>query len=244
MMNPSVPLPKPFTPWLMLISRCVLFAGFQALIALILAGAGQSSAWEASARWWPFVVILTNIVSIYLLVRLFKAEGKRYLDILRFSRDTVKKDLLWFFGSGIIGLPIAAAPMNTLAAALFGDAMIPVNMMFHPLPAWAMMVSILFPLTIAFAELPTYFGYVMPRLATQLKNGWVAWLLASLFLALQHMFLPLIFDGRFLLWRAGMYFPFALFAELLLKLRPGLLPYFAIVHALIDISTLSVYFMI
>jgi hypothetical protein len=122
--------------------------------------------------------------------------------------------------------------------------MTPVNMMFRPLPAWALLVGILFPLTIAFAELPTYFGYVMPRLAVQLKNGWLAWLLCSFFLAAQHMFLPFLLDGNFILWRLGMYLPFALFVGLLLKYRPQLLPYFAIVHALMDFATLGTYLII
>jgi hypothetical protein len=175
---------------------------------------------------------------------LFQSEGKRYLDILRFSKATVGKDVLWLLGSSVVGIPIMAAPMNTLAALIFGDSMAPIQMMFRPLPGWALILGFLFPLTIAFAELPTYFGYVMPRLAMQLKNGWIAWLVAAFFLAAQHCFLPLILDGRFILWRLGMYLPFALFAGLLLKLRPSLLPYMAIVHALIDISTLSVYWMI
>jgi hypothetical protein len=69
-------------------------------------------------------------------------------------------------------------------------------------------------------------------------------LLAAFFLAAQHMFLPLILDGRFMLWRLGMFLPFALFAGLVIKLRPTLLPYFMIVHALADMSTLAVYLMI
>ena len=231
-------------PWFILISRSVFFLLFQVLIATIIATAGTKSAWNESARWWVFVAILANLVSIYLLVSAYKAEGKRYLDSIRFSRATLKPDLLWFFGLSIIGIPIMGAPMNTLAAAIFGDAMVPINIMFLPLPTWALVLGILFPLTIAFAELPTYFGYVMPRLEAQLKNGWLAWLLASFFLAAQHMFLPLILDGRFLLWRLGMFLPFALFAGLVIKLRPSLLPYFMIVHALVDVSTLSVYLMI
>ena len=81
----------------------------------------------------------------------------------------------------------------------------------------------------------------MPRLADQLKSGWLAWLIASFGLAAQHMFLPLILDGRFMLWRLGMYLPFALFVGLVLKLRPSLLPYYMIVHALIDISAVLAY---
>lgn len=231
-------------PWLMLISRSVLFILFQALIALVLAASGTASAWDESARWWPFMASLANVVSVFLLVRLLKAEGKHYLDIIRFSGATLKTDLRWFFGFSLIGLPIAAAPMNALGAAIFGDRMAPIYMMFLPLPAWALVLSLLFPLTIAFAELPTYFAYVMPRLEAQLKNGWVAWLIASFFLGAQHMLLPLILDGRFMLWRLLMYMPFALFAGLLLKIRPTLLPYYMIVHALVDLSAVAAYLMI
>ena len=235
---------KPSYPWLMLISRSALFLFFQILIALILAIAGTPSAWDESARWWTFMAFLANFASIYFLLRVFNAEGKRYWDAIRFSRATVKTDLIWFFLSSLIGMPIAAAPMNIVGAWIFGDPMTPTYMMFRELPPWAFILSFLFPLTIAFAELPTYFGYVMPRLASQLKNGWLAWLIASLFLAAQHLFLPLILDGGFMLWRLLMYLPFALFAGLMIKLRPTLLPYYMIVHALIDISAVTVYLMI
>jgi len=207
------------------------------VIAFILALTGSKSAWDESARYWTFLAFLANFVSLYLLVRLFKTEGKRFWDILRFSRETWKTDLLLFVGLSIIGMPIAAAPREPLAAAIFGDPMIATNMLFRPLPTWAFALSFLFPLTIWFAELPTYFGYVMPRLEAQLRNGWIAWLIAS-------FFLPLILDGGYLLWRFGMFLPFALFTGLVLKFRPSLLPYFVIVHALMDITTVLVYVMI
>jgi hypothetical protein len=225
----------------MLISRSGLFLLAQLLITLVLALAGVTSAWSESSRWWTFIAILANLGSIYLLVRVFNAEGKRYLDAIRFSRGTVKSDVVWFVLSTLIAAPVGALPLNPLSTLLFGDPMAATHMMFRPIPSWAFVLSFLFPLTIAFAELPTYFGYVMPRLADQLKNGWIAWFLASLVLAAQHMFLPLILDGRFMLWRLGMYLPFALFVGLVLKLRPTLLPYYMIVHALIDISAVLAY---
>jgi len=235
---------KPSFPWLMLISRSAIFLFFQLLITLVLVVIGTSSAWDESARWWTFLAFLANFASLYLLVRVFNAEGKRFWDILRFSRETWKTNLLWLIGFSLIGIPIAAVVKDPLAVAIFGDAMIPTNMMFRPLPTWAFVLSFLFPLTIWFAELPTYFGYAMPRLEVQLKNGWVAWLIASFFLAAQHMFLPLILNGGYMLWRLGMFLPFALFIGLALKLRPSLLPYFVIVHALMDITTVLVYLMI
>jgi hypothetical protein len=231
-------------PWLMLISRSALFLFFQALIALIFFATGNISAWDESIRWWTFTAFLANFASIYFLVRLLNAEGKRYFEVFGFSRVTWKADLLWFIGASIVGLPIMAVVKDPLAVAIFGDAMIPTNMLFLPLPTWAFVLSFLFPVTIAFAELPTYFGYVMPRLEAQLKNGWLAWFIASFFLAAQHMFLPLILNGGFMLWRLGMFLPFALFTGLVIKLRPALLPYFMVIHALLDVTTVLVYLMI
>ena len=224
---------KPVFPWLMLFSRSIIFVIAQALIVIFLTMAGNASALSEAARWWIFLPIFGNIGSILLLIIVFRAEGKRFLDILRFSLGTVKTDLLWFFGSGLIGLPIAAAPMNFLGAAIFGDRMVPINMMFRPLPIWALLVGLLFPITIAFAELPTYFGYCMPRLFNG-KSGWLAYIIAALFLSLQHCFLPFIADWGFLLWRGLMYLPFALYVGLMVKLRPRLLPYFVIMHALME----------
>ncbi len=243
--SPSLPISSPGAavsrPWLMLVSRSVLFLFFQIFIALILALTGTKSAWDESGVLLDVPGVPSQFVSLYLLVRLFKAEGKRFWDILRFSCATWKMDLLWFVGFSIIGLPIAAPPREPLAAAIFGDAMTATNLLFRPLPTWAFILSFLFPLTIWFAELPTYFGYVMPRLEAQLKNGWVAWLIASFFLAAQHMFLPFILNGGYLLWRFGMFLPFALFTGLVLKFRPSLLPYFVIIHALMDVTTVLVY---
>jgi hypothetical protein len=228
----------------MLLSRSGLFLLFQLLITLVLALTGTESAWDESARWWTFLAFLANFASLYLLIRAFAAEGKRFWDIFHFSRQTWKKDLVWFLAFSVIGMPIAAGLRDPLAVAIFGDAMTPTYMLFRPLPTWAFVLSFLFPLTIWFAELPTYFGYAMPRLEAQLKNGWAAWLIASFFLAAQHIFLPLILNGGFMLWRLGMFLPFALFTGLVLKFRPSLLPYFVIVHALMDVTTVLVYLMI
>ena len=230
--------------WLMLISRSVLFLLFQLLITLILSLIGTASAWNESARYWTFLAFLTNFVSIYLLVRLFNAEGKRYFEVIRFSKGTWKADLLWFILASIVAMPLVAAPREPLAIAIFGDVTTANNMLFQTLPTWAFVLSFLFPLTIAFAELPTYFAYCMPRLEAQLRNGWLAWLIASFFLAAQHIFLPLILNGGYLLWRFGMFLPFALFTGFIIKLRPSLLPYFLIVHALLDVSTVLVYLII
>ena len=225
----------------MLISRSLLFILFQCLFTWLFMAKGSTSAWEEANRWWTFAVILTNVCSIYLLNKVFAAEGKRFRDILKFSPATWKADLVWFLVLSTIGMPIAALPREPLAVAIFGDVATSTALMFRPIPMWAILASFLLPLTIIFSELPTYFGYVMPRLEEQLKNGWVAWILASFFLAAQHMFFPFVLDGGFMLWRLGMFIPFAFFTGLVLKFRPTLLPYFMIVHGLLDVSLVLVF---
>lgn len=231
-------------PWLMLFSRSILFILFQSMFALLFMAAGTRSAWDEANRWWTFAVILTNLCSIYFLNRLFHAEGKRFFDIFRFSRATWKSDLFWFIVLSSVGMPLAALPREPLAIAILGDVATSTELMFRPIPMWAILVSFLLPLTITFSELPTYFAYVMPRLEKQLRNGWVAWMLASFFLAAQHMFFPFVLNGGFMLWRLAMFIPFAFFTGLVLKLRPTLLPYFVIVHGLLDVSLVLVFLMI
>jgi len=229
-------------PWLILFSRLVLFAIVQALIAFVFLLLGVSDAWSESARWWVFSAIVTNIVSILLLIRLFRAEGKRYLNILHFERKTFWTDLALAIGVSLLGALFAIIPSNALAQMMFGSSNTPMAMMFRTLPGWAILVGFLFPVTIAFAELPTYFGYAMPRLEQKLSNGWLAWALASLFLSLQHMTLPLILDWRFIVWRALQFLPLVLYMGWVLKVRPRLLPYLAVTHFLVDLSALSRYF--
>jgi len=222
-------------PWLMLVIRSLLFLAWQALIALIYFLIGSSQAWEASAAWWTVTAMLTNLVCIWLLVRLFRDEGLRYWDLFRFQRETIKGDLLVMLLVMVVSAPVAALPNVLLAQSLFGSAEAVMPLFFRPLPLWAILPTlVLFPLTIALAELPTYFGYVMPRLEKQVGLG-LGVLLPALGLAFQHVTLPLVFDGGFMLWRLLMFIPFALLVAIVLRWRPRLLPYLVIFHGLMDL---------
>ncbi|MGZ8474657.1 MAG: hypothetical protein ACXWWQ_00335, partial [Candidatus Limnocylindria bacterium] len=80
------------------------------------------------------------------------------------------------------------------------------------------------------------FGYVMPRLEAAYGWRWRAWLVAALVLSAQHVVLPLLFDWRFLAWRAVMFLPFALWIGFVIRRRPTALPYLVIGHAVLDTS--------
>jgi hypothetical protein len=63
-----------------------------------------------------------------------------------------------------------------------------------------------------------------------------ALVLPAIFLSLQHIAMPLVFDINYLVWRALMYLPFAFFIGIVLEKRQTLLPYLLITHVLMDMS--------
>ena len=229
--------------WFMLLSRSILFLSFQAFFALMLWMAGKYTTWMDAARWWPVGVFLTNLVCVFLLAAMYKQEGKRFSDVFRINKSTIKSDLLAL----VLIFPIVGAlgffPNLLLGRWLFGDSQVALRMFIQPLPLWATIVAVfLFPITQGLAELPTYFAFSMPRIESQTGKSWLAVGLAGFFLSLQHVFIPLIFDSRFILWRGLMFLPFALALGIQIKWRPRLLPYMAFIHILMDFS-LAPYFL-
>jgi len=222
----------------MLPIRLVLFACIQVLFALAFYLVEKNDAWNLSTNWWPIVVVITNLICLALLIRFYKAEGGNFWNMFKFQKEFVGKDLLAILGFLIVASPVAFLPNILLGNLFFGDITNALALFIRPLPMWAVIVSILFfPLTQGLVEIPTYMMYVMPRIEKGGLPGWAAILLPTLFLAAQHIAIPLVFNGSFILWRFLMFLPFALLVALVIKWRPRLLPYIAIIHVLMDIST-------
>jgi len=215
--------------FLLLFSRLFLFAFFQLLIAFLL------HSWIESEKYWMLTATFTNIVSIVLLIRLFKKEGLKYLSIFNFSKNQWKKDFLIFVGITLISIPLVTIPSFVLSTLFWGNSTYYHQILFQPIPVYLIyFLLITFPVTIGFAELATYFVYIMPRLRKQIQSKWVVVLLPVLSLSIQHCTLPLVFDPKFILFRGLMYLPFALMLGIAIYKRPTLFPYLAILHGLLD----------
>jgi len=159
------------------------------------------------------------------------------LHIFRFDKQNWKRDATLFCFLFLLLIPLALAPNYFLSKCFWDDPNIPYRILFQPISNyWAYFLLIAFPVTIAFAELATYFGYIMPRLENVLEKNWLAVFLPVIFLSLQHCCLPLVFDTKFIIYRGLMYLPFALFIGIALRRRPRLLPYFVILHGLMDMQ--------
>jgi hypothetical protein len=223
--------------WWMLVHRLVLFAAVQGAIALVYFVFGVPDAWERSIAWWPLAATVTGLCSLALLRRSLRLEGRRYRDLLRFDRAHLRADVRTTLLLVAAAAVLTLAPNIGLAALLWGDPAIAVDMFVRPLPlAAALVLLIAFPLAIGLSELPVYFGYVLPRLRRLLRRRLPAIVITAAVLSLQHVTLPLVLDWRFVVWRALMFLPLALLLAVVLDRRPRLLPYLVLVHILLDIG--------
>lgn len=233
--------------WLLLPARTFFFLVGQAVIALILLIGSGNSDWQASAAWWPLAVALADIFCLVLLIRWYKREGKNFFSEFRILRKTFWKDLGIVLLSLLIGGPLSVLPNILLSTWLFGNPDATLELFVGPLPLWAVIFSgLLFPLGQALTEIPMYMRYIVPKLEAKPPTGYAmkAWLavgLASLFLSLQHITAPLVFDTRFILWRALMYLPFAIYVGVLIRWRPRLLPFICVIHWLMNLSFVFMY---
>lgn len=74
-------------PWLMFFSRITLFLLFQVIFTILSYLLGKIPAWEYSANWWPLTVTLADLVCLFLLIIVFRAEGKNYWHLFRVDRQ-------------------------------------------------------------------------------------------------------------------------------------------------------------
>ncbi len=232
---------KSYSLGILLFLRLLLFVAFQGIIALCLLAMQHSDAWYQSQSLWIISGLLTNIITFFILNKLFKLNGERYFSNFKFIKKGWWLDILILLGALLISMPLSTYPNTSIASWLYGNSETAIHLMFRPVPIWVVVLGFVWAITQGLVELPYYFAYIMPRLTEKLKNGWTAWLIASLLLALQHIALPFIFDWKFWVWRFGMFLLFALFLGFCIKLRPRLLPYFMIMHALLDMGAVAVF---
>jgi hypothetical protein len=228
---------EPVAVWGMLFVRTGLAIGLQSLVAAVAWLAGSANPWRASADWWLGWFAIANIANLALLRWLLHREGRRLRELYRIRRANLRADLGWVAVALVVAAPIGFLPNLFLGQALWGSAQVGQDLSFRALPlAGAFTILLVFPIVQAAAELPTYFGYVLPGLRA--RYGWstgAAVLVAST-LSIQHIFLPFLFDWRFLLWRGVMFLPFALWVGFITYQRPTTLPYLAVGHGLLDAS--------
>jgi hypothetical protein len=236
-MGPGAQPPRTTASWAwgLLVSRTLLFLAAQAVIVAGLAAAGTREALWSSAAWWPISATIANLIGLALLGWRLRVEGVGWRDLLLPGPGSWRRDgLVALALLPLVGLA-GALPSIWIGTVLWGDPAVGQALLVGPLPTWAALVALLlFPLTTAAVELPTYAGYVLPRLRAAGMPLVATVALIGLVLGVQHGALPFLPASQFFLWRTTMFVPFALVLIGAVAWRPRLLPWFVAVHLLLD----------
>ncbi len=218
-----------------LMMRTLLFILFGAIIVGLFALLGNETPLQAAEKWWPFQAILSNIATYFILRMFMKKEGLTYLSIFNYEKGRKKRDALETLWLLVVGMIVGAIPLYLCAYLLLGTFRLPTTM-FQEIPLWALIIAlVVFPLSNAFVEIPTYLGYALPRIEAGTGKQWLAILLAGLALALQHIALPLVFDLPYMLWRFLSFLPLALVLALIYTRTKRLFP-IVLAHFLMDLQ--------
>ncbi len=237
--NPSHSASIRRLPFALLPFRLILFATFQLAIAAIAWTASGVFSYQGAGIYWPYSATAANIATFFVLRSCFWKERLALVDLYRFTKTTARADTIVAIVVLVIAAPLSFFPNTILASALFGDPLGANRWLFGLMPRALAYLTVLFPLTIAFAELPLYMGYILPRLSLRLNSKTAAVFITGFFLALQHCTLPIVFDLRFVVWRLGIFLPLALLFASVLSWRPRLMPYMMVIHALLDFGAVG-----
>lgn len=225
-----------------LVMRTVLFLLFGILAAGICAVFGDGNPLLAAEKWWPFQAIFANFATFLILRYLVRREGGQYRQFFQIQKRRLRKDFLQFVWLVPVGFVLGGVPLYLFSYLILGS-LVPPDLMFQPLPLWAALVALLvFPLSNALVETPTYMGYALPRLTQATGKLWFGVLLTGMALAFQHVALPVVTDSLYMLWRFTAFLPLAIGLGLIYMRTKKLLP-IVLAHYIMDLQLIVTVFL-
>ena len=187
-MNKRLPFLLPF--------RCVVFTLVFIIGSLI---AGKEL--EDISNIWSVVASVVNIVTILLLILLTKKNGG-YAKLINYEKGRTKPRQI----VGMIFLVVFVGMGGMYLAGFICYGVIPyaAPMMIAPIPLWLAIINVLLlPVSTALAEDGLYLGCGV----NQIRNKYAAVLVPAFFFALQHSFIPTLFDLRYIIYRFLSFLP-------------------------------------
>jgi len=218
---------KKSLPYIIPIFRSALF-----IIGGLFFAAITNQSLDESAKWWPVLCIVFNIITILVLAIVCKYEGSDYWALIDYKKGQLKFTNVTIIL--ILMLSIGVGGMLAFGLAIYGH--IP-TLLIRPIPIWAAVISsLMLPLTIVFAELPLYYGYSYNKMKASTGNKRLAMSYIIFFYAIQHSFIPLLFDWRYILFRFLSFLPLMIVLGVIYDKKKALIP-LMIGHGFLDLGT-------
>ena len=206
--------------------RCIIF-----LIFFISGAHITNNSVDNISNWWSIVASVVNIITITLLILISKKYKSNYFKLINYEKGkTTKKQIVSISALilfvGMLGMYIA----GFVCYKVFPYA---APMMIAPIPLWLAILNIfILPVTTAFAEEGLYLGCGV----NQIKNKYVAIFVPAFFFALQHSFIPTLFDTRYIIYRFLSFLPLTIILCWHYHKKRNPLP-ILVGHTIIDVVT-------
>ena len=154
------------------------------------------------SNWWSIVATIVNIITILLLVFITKKIGSSYKELINYEKGKTKAKQAIIIS--IIVLLVGTMGMYLAGFICYHKFPYAAPMMITPIPVvLAVLNFIILPLTVSFAEDGLYLGCGV----NQIKNKYLSIFIPAFFYALQHSFIPTLFDFKFIIYRFLSFLP-------------------------------------
>ena len=188
---------------------------------------------SAISNWWTIVATIVNIFTIILLIVVSKKNDMTYWELINYQKGETKAGQVV-----LISIVVLVGGMGVMYLAGFlcyGKIPYAPPMMIAPVMKLLAIINFfLLPVTTAFAEDGLYLGCGV----NMIKNKTLGIIIPAFFYALQHCFIPLLWDGRYILYRFLSFLPLTVFLCWYYHRKRDPVPVM-VGHAVIDLMTVS-----
>ncbi|MCH5260337.1 MAG: hypothetical protein J1F18_11315 [Lachnospiraceae bacterium] len=206
--------------------RCVIF-----VLIFVIGAIVTKQKVEDISNWWSIVASIVNIVVILVIYFFTKKNKSSFWELINYQKGKTKAKQI--IGISVLVLVIGMTGMYLAGYFCYGIIPYAAPMMIAPIPVWLAVMNVaILPITTAFAEDGLYLGCGV----NQIQNKILAITIPAFFFALQHSFIPTLFDLKYIIYRFISFLPLTqiLFWHYYKKRNP--LP-IMVGHTIIDIAT-------
>ena len=183
------------------------------------------------SNWWSIVASIVNVITILLLIFASKKIGSNYRDLINYQKG--KTTIAQIVKMTVVILAVGMSGMYFAGYVCYGVIPYAAPMMIAPIPLWMAIINIVvLPLSTVFAEDGLYLGCGV----NQIKNKYAAVIIPALFFALQHSFIPTLFDIKYVIYRFLSFLPLTVILCMYYYKKRNPLP-IMVGHGIIDVAT-------
>ena len=208
--------------------RCVVF-----LLTFVIGATVVSKRIEEISNWWSVVASIVNVLTITVLIFTAKKNNCSYWKLINYQKGkTTWKQII---GMSVIIMVVGMVGMYLAGYICYGVIPYAAPMMIAPIPLWVAIINVfVLPISTALAEDGLYLGCGV----NTIKNKYLAIIVPAFFFALQHSFIPTLFDVRYVVYRFISFLPLTIILCWKYYKNRNPLP-IMVGHAVIDVATVT-----